>query len=869
MSAKVRTSGFVPTIVASRPPADPQCVAILHDSLQDSIEVIEDTSDSIPPSTDAKDTFSSPFEVYDASNHSLPSTTTASASKSALSSACSNSSKIFAAVLSEDQPPADSPGSRLADFRFIGELGRGSFGVVYKVLSLREDKFYVLKKISVKHMTDKQQREALKEVLILRRVRHAHIIRYHTSFVENKDLYIVMEYADGGDLHSLLKNQRSMRQYLSEDQVWRQSWEICLAIQYLHSKRIVHRDLKTLNVLLTKDNRIKVGDLGVSKVMSSNIALEGTRVGTPLYLSPELVKQQPYDFKVDIWALGCTLYTLAALEPPFTGDNLIALGHNIVHKKHRPLPKCYPASFHHLVDRLLQKQPQHRPEIDEVIRMFPPEYKIFPMDVPPPVDFSAQRPSPRTDVDVHSNAPAPSSSISHPSPRRPMSAQPRTRHSSAPPPIKPETVLPAQAIQVPSPSSSPPSVPLPARAAVVSAVATVTHIKSVVRPATASPSRRIVGAIPLLTANGSSSRRTTVASLTADPSPNRATSDSPSGSANVITTFGQNINSNSSTNVNSKTNTSNGFNVIRTRPASAVVSSRAPPTPSGKVLFSDGHPMNTPRLNPPNLPVSLSALSSPSAPGAVIAMSPDGSPAAIRGQHGVSLVATGSCNSTPTNGHTVRRNTPPLPISAIVESNSRSQNVSIQVKQFRPRSAVLSTRRDSSGADSPMSWPPPSQQSHSTDSSPASAVLTVRSSLNRHVRSQSHTGVSDRPVVSSSCSPCVVQSTNNHPLGASSGPHTGIGSALKLALFERVYQAGYGLPPSSPASPVSNHRIASASLPTPNPLSSRSIHSTQSSSSQDRLPTQRLRTDSLPSDSSIPGSNRSTPRVSVWDLQIS
>mmetsp|Transcript_12257 Transcript_12257/g.12060 ORF Transcript_12257/g.12060 Transcript_12257/m.12060 type:complete len:110 (-) Transcript_12257:80-409(-) len=109
-------------------------------------------------------------------------------------------------------------------------------------------------------------------------------------------------------------------------------------MEYLHAKNIIHRDVKCLNIFLTEDKRIKIGDLGVSKIVSSSAAMHGTRVGTPLYLSPELVKQHPYDFKVDVWAIGCAIYHLACLEPPFQGENLITLGNNIVNKKPKALP---------------------------------------------------------------------------------------------------------------------------------------------------------------------------------------------------------------------------------------------------------------------------------------------------------------------------------------------------------------------------------------------------------------------------------------------------------------------------------------------------------------------------------------------------
>ena len=133
----------------------------------------------------------------------------------------------------------------------------------------------------------------------------------------------------------------------------------------------MHRDIKCLNIFLTNEKKIKIGDLGVSKIVSSKEALNATRVGTPLYLSPELVKQQPYDFKVDIWAVGCALYHLASLEPPFQGDNLITLGNNIVNKKPKPLPQIYSSKFNNFIDRLLAKKPFDRPSAREAVMLIP------------------------------------------------------------------------------------------------------------------------------------------------------------------------------------------------------------------------------------------------------------------------------------------------------------------------------------------------------------------------------------------------------------------------------------------------------------------------------------------------------------------
>ena len=144
-----------------------------------------------------------------------------------------------------------------------------------------------------------------------------------------------------------------------------------MAVEYLHQKNIIHRDIKCLNIFLTDDKKIKIGDLGVSKIVSSAAALQDTRVGTPLYLSPELVKQQPYDFKVDVWAVGCAIYHMACLEPPFQGDNLITLGNNIVNKKHKQLPQIYSNKLMNFIDKFLAKKASERPTAREAVMLIP------------------------------------------------------------------------------------------------------------------------------------------------------------------------------------------------------------------------------------------------------------------------------------------------------------------------------------------------------------------------------------------------------------------------------------------------------------------------------------------------------------------
>jgi NIMA (never in mitosis gene a)-related kinase 1/4/5 len=287
------------------------------------------------------------------------------------------------------------PGRQLSDFDIEQELGHGSFGMVYKVKSLRNGGTYVIKKINIDHLPQKSQKEVIHEAQILKKINHPNIVKYHCSFMEGKCLCIVMEYIDGGDLHKLLKAYQEKKQHITESEIWRMAYELSSAILYLHSKSIIHRDIKTMNILITKSNKIKLADLGASKIVSAPMQI--TRVGTPLYLAPELVKHKPYDYKVDVWALGCVIYTLAKLQPPFQAENLITLGIHIVSKTPEPIPSSYSSILSNFVMSLLSKQPIDRPNISTVMSMIPKAYyKVISIEEEP-TNATIERYSPVVD----------------------------------------------------------------------------------------------------------------------------------------------------------------------------------------------------------------------------------------------------------------------------------------------------------------------------------------------------------------------------------------------------------------------------------------------------------------------------------------
>ena len=269
-------------------------------------------------------------------------------------------------------------GSHLSDFEIVKALGKGSYGTVYTVKSRLDSNIYVMKKMELNHLKESQQRECYREVSILRKVSHPNIIKYYSSFLENESLCIIMEYAELGDLYTLIKHYKRHQKFFDELLLWRISYEVLTGLEYLHSNNIIHRDIKCLNLFLSKDHHVKIGDLGVSTISAIG-GMHCTRVGTPLYLSPELVKQVPYDYKTDIWSFGCSLYHLASLEPPFTGNNLIVLGNNIVKGRPKELPMMYSNELKLFIEKMLTKRPEKRPSAKEAKDLIPKNImeKIF------------------------------------------------------------------------------------------------------------------------------------------------------------------------------------------------------------------------------------------------------------------------------------------------------------------------------------------------------------------------------------------------------------------------------------------------------------------------------------------------------------
>ena len=255
--------------------------------------------------------------------------------------------------------------SSIKDFEVLNKLGQGSFGTVFKVRRKADKNLYVMKIINISQMDRRGQHESINEVKILASLDSPYIVKYYDSFVEDKKLHIVMEYCDKGDLSQAIRNQ--MGRFLPENKIWKFFIQMCLGLEFIHSKKILHRDIKSMNVFLVRDDNIRIGDLGVAKVLANTAAFAHTMVGTPYYLSPELCEEKPYNVKSDVWALGCVLYELCTLKHPFDAINQGALILKIIKGTYIPISSTYSDELRTVVDMCLCKDYRKRFNIGAVL----------------------------------------------------------------------------------------------------------------------------------------------------------------------------------------------------------------------------------------------------------------------------------------------------------------------------------------------------------------------------------------------------------------------------------------------------------------------------------------------------------------------
>ncbi|XP_030381015.1 G2-specific protein kinase nimA [Scaptodrosophila lebanonensis] len=262
----------------------------------------------------------------------------------------------------------------LQDYEVLAVMGNGAFGTCYKVRDKSTGELFAWKGMNYDELDEDKCESLISEINVLRQLQHPNIVQYYHHLVnrEAKSIYIVMECCAGGDLAQLIQRARSQRQRFEERYIWRVLFQLCRALQVCHNRipvgTILHRDIKPANIFLDASGNAKLGDFGLARVLRRDQSFAASFVGTPHYMSPELVKGRQYDRKSDVWAVGCLIYELCALRPPFRGRAFEQLSTNIAQGQFSNIPPVYSKDLQDIIAFMLAVDHEQRPGIEVIAR---------------------------------------------------------------------------------------------------------------------------------------------------------------------------------------------------------------------------------------------------------------------------------------------------------------------------------------------------------------------------------------------------------------------------------------------------------------------------------------------------------------------
>ena len=252
---------------------------------------------------------------------------------------------------------------KFSKYKILNELGEGGFGKVYKVQNKIDKNIYVIKRINIKSKTPEELKTIENESLILKQINSEYIVKYVDSFIDNEHFNIVMEYCDNKDLKSFINIHKNNNELINEEVIYNIILDICYGIKEIHSKNLIHSDLKPENIFISKDYEIKIGDFGINIMNCAK-----TQKGIFNYMAPEIINDQEYNKKVDIWSLGCILYELLTLNLCFGCTYISELIQEIKKNNHGTIDtNIYNKEWQNIIDLLLKIDYNERPEINEVI----------------------------------------------------------------------------------------------------------------------------------------------------------------------------------------------------------------------------------------------------------------------------------------------------------------------------------------------------------------------------------------------------------------------------------------------------------------------------------------------------------------------
>eukprot|EP00667_Euglena_gracilis_P007523 EG_transcript_7602 len=247
------------------------------------------------------------------------------------------------------------------------QIGQGSYGTVHLVTTRASGQRYVLKQIPLATLSAKETAAAHQEVQLMAQLRHPFLVELVEGFVTQDTLCVVMQYCEAGDLGHAIGEARHP---FPEDTVVTWLAQLAMGLDCMHSRHTLHRDVKTQNIFLTRTGRVQLGDLGIAKQLTATMDVAKTTIGTPMYMSPEILQGEQYGYKTDIWSLGCVLVELMTRKPAFRAQDMGSLIAKVVCGKAPELPAAiYSQRLVNLAQRMLSKSPYKRPSAADILQM--------------------------------------------------------------------------------------------------------------------------------------------------------------------------------------------------------------------------------------------------------------------------------------------------------------------------------------------------------------------------------------------------------------------------------------------------------------------------------------------------------------------
>ena len=249
-------------------------------------------------------------------------------------------------------------------YEILEKLGQGNYGVVYKVRKRQTNEIFAAK---ISTILKSNIENFKKEINVLKQSNSPYIIKYYNSYIKNNKIWIIIEYCDCG---SILDLMRITKKTLKENEISSIIKNILKGLIFLHDQKKIHRDIKAGNILLTKNGYAKIGDFGVSTQLMHSFSKKISKIGTPYWMSPEVISQSNYDSKCDIWSLGITCIEMAEGKPPYSEIRTFLVMKKIISNPPKGLsnPNLWSKDFNDFVMKCLTFDPLKRPSAKDLIK---------------------------------------------------------------------------------------------------------------------------------------------------------------------------------------------------------------------------------------------------------------------------------------------------------------------------------------------------------------------------------------------------------------------------------------------------------------------------------------------------------------------